>query len=57
VWLTLLWRLCRKRLIALAAQKFVSDIAQDAYQYCKLRQQGMTTKEKKSASKVSGALM
>ncbi|KAF9919606.1 Transcription initiation factor TFIID subunit 10 [Linnemannia zychae] len=28
-----------KRLLALAAQKFVSDIATDAFQYCKVRQQ------------------
>lgn len=27
----------RKRLLALAAQKFVADIAQDAYQYSKIR--------------------
>lgn len=30
----------RKRLLALAAQKFVADIATDAYQYCKVRQSG-----------------
>ncbi|RUO95422.1 transcription initiation factor TFIID 23-30kDa subunit-domain-containing protein [Jimgerdemannia flammicorona] len=29
-----------KRLLALAAQKFIADIATDAYQYCKIRQQG-----------------
>jgi len=28
-----------KRLMALAAQKFISDIATDAFQYCKIRQQ------------------
>ncbi|KAG0241931.1 Transcription initiation factor TFIID subunit 10 [Actinomortierella wolfii] len=28
-----------KRLLALAAQKFISDIATDAFQYCKVRQQ------------------
>ena len=29
--------LCSKRLLALAAQKFISDIAQDAYQHSKIR--------------------
>ncbi|KAI9488151.1 transcription initiation factor TFIID 23-30kDa subunit-domain-containing protein [Zychaea mexicana] len=29
-----------KRLLALAAQKFVADIATDAFQYCKVRQSG-----------------
>lgn len=29
-----------KRLLALATQKFVSDIATDAFQYCKVRQSG-----------------
>ena len=28
---------CRKRLLALAAQKFVSDIAADAYQHARIR--------------------
>ena len=28
---------CRKRLVALAAQKFVSDIAADAYQHARIR--------------------
>ena len=38
-----------KRLIALAAQKFISDIAQDSMQYCKSRMAGTvgTTKERK----------
>lgn len=27
------------RLMSLAAQKFVADIATDAFQYCKIRQQ------------------
>eukprot|EP00158_Paraphelidium_tribonemae_P001204 Partr_v1_DN24107_c1_g2_i1_m71026 putative TAF10 RNA polymerase II, TATA box binding protein (TBP)-associated factor len=40
-----------KRFLALAAQKFISDIAQDSYQYCKIRQQGMSSKDKKNASK------
>ncbi|KAI8138065.1 transcription initiation factor TFIID 23-30kDa subunit-domain-containing protein, partial [Fennellomyces sp. T-0311] len=29
-----------KRLLGLAAQKFVADIATDAFQYCKVRQSG-----------------
>ncbi|KAI8371530.1 transcription initiation factor TFIID 23-30kDa subunit-domain-containing protein [Radiomyces spectabilis] len=29
-----------KRLLALAAQKFIADIATDAFQYCKVRQSG-----------------
>ncbi|RUS18018.1 transcription initiation factor TFIID 23-30kDa subunit-domain-containing protein [Endogone sp. FLAS-F59071] len=33
-----------KRLLALAAQKFIADIATDAYQYCKIRQQGSKQK-------------
>ena len=40
-----------KRLLALTAQKFISDIAQDAYQYSKIRQQGMSAKDKRTASK------
>ncbi|KAI7869931.1 transcription initiation factor TFIID 23-30kDa subunit-domain-containing protein [Spinellus fusiger] len=39
-----------KRLLALAAQKFVADIATDAFQYCKVRQSGnrRTGKERKT---------
>ncbi|KAI8088754.1 transcription initiation factor TFIID 23-30kDa subunit-domain-containing protein [Halteromyces radiatus] len=33
-----------KRLLALAAQKFVADIATDAFQYCKVRQSGNRSK-------------
>jgi hypothetical protein len=39
--------------MALAAQKFVTDIAQDAYQYCKIRQQGLTARDKRMAGRVS----
>lgn len=35
------------RLMSLAAQKFVADIATDAFQYCKIRQQS-----KKNVGKV-----
>lgn len=35
--LSLKTHLHRKRLLALAAQKFVADMAQDAYQYSKIR--------------------
>jgi len=36
-----------KRLIALAAQKFISDIANDALQYCKIRQSNALKKDKR----------
>ncbi|KAI8613773.1 putative transcription initiation factor tfiid subunit 10 [Chytriomyces sp. MP71] len=39
-----------KRLLALATQKFIADIAQDAFHYCKIRQQA-ATKDKKGAVK------
>ncbi len=39
----------RKRLLGLASQKFISDIANDAMAYTKLRQQGQQTKDKKGA--------
>ncbi|KAI7858578.1 transcription initiation factor TFIID 23-30kDa subunit-domain-containing protein [Circinella umbellata] len=39
-----------KRLLALATQKFVADIATDAFQYCKVRQSGnrKTGKDRKA---------
>ncbi|KND01702.1 uncharacterized protein SPPG_03497 [Spizellomyces punctatus DAOM BR117] len=40
-----------KRLLALAAQKFVSDIAVDALQYCKIRGQGPQTKDRRNMTK------
>ncbi|KAI9328163.1 transcription initiation factor TFIID 23-30kDa subunit-domain-containing protein, partial [Obelidium mucronatum] len=39
-----------KRLLALATQKFIADVAQDAFHYSKIRQQAMA-KEKKTAIK------
>ncbi|KAJ3391572.1 Transcription initiation factor TFIID subunit 12 [Entophlyctis sp. JEL0112] len=39
-----------KRLLALATQKFIADIAQDAFHYSKIRQQS-TTKDKKASVK------
>jgi len=36
----------RKRLLSLAAQKFIADIATDAFQHCKIRQQNSALKAK-----------
>ncbi|VAI84616.1 unnamed protein product [Triticum turgidum subsp. durum] len=33
----ILWVVCRTRLVAVAAQKFISDIASDSLQHCKAR--------------------
>ena len=35
-----------KKILCLAAQKFISDIATDAYQYTKVRSQGIKEKRK-----------
>jgi len=43
---------CSKRLIALAAQKFISDIAQDAMQYSRSRQASAAAAGKGGKSKV-----
>lgn len=40
-----------RRLFALAAHKFIMDIIRDAYQYSKVRHQGMSSKEKRMAGK------
>lgn len=37
---------CRTRLISLAAQKFLSDIANDALQHCKVRTSNQSSKSK-----------
>lgn len=34
-------------MMALASQKFITDIVQDAFQYSRLRQQSMPAKDKK----------
>ncbi|KAJ3062445.1 Transcription initiation factor TFIID subunit 10 [Rhizoclosmatium hyalinum] len=39
-----------KRLLALATQKFIADVAQDAFHYAKIRQHALS-KEKKGAVK------
>ena len=39
--------LCRIRLVSLAAQKFVSDVANDALQHCKTRGASQTSKTSK----------
>ena len=36
---------CRRRIVCLAAQKFVSEIANDALQYSKLRQQSSSSRQ------------
>lgn len=42
--------------MALASQKFIADIAQDAFQYYKIRQQGSSasSRDKKSSSATGG---
>ncbi|KAJ3280578.1 Transcription initiation factor TFIID subunit 10 [Borealophlyctis nickersoniae] len=40
-----------KRLLGLAAQKFIADVAGDALQYCKIRGQGAQAKDRRGASK------
>jgi transcription initiation factor TFIID subunit 10 len=44
-----------KRVIALAAQKFIADIAYDALQYCKLRQQSTLSAQTTSMASAMGS--
>jgi len=50
-------RSTRKRLLALAAQKFITDIATDAFQFCKIRQQGNRSKQGKVRIAVIGIVL
>ncbi|ORY37055.1 hypothetical protein BCR33DRAFT_663742 [Rhizoclosmatium globosum] len=48
-----------KRLLALATQKFIADVAQDAFHYAKIRQHACQKKRRKTVLTVedlSGAL-
>ncbi|KAJ3091623.1 Transcription initiation factor TFIID subunit 10 [Quaeritorhiza haematococci] len=46
-----------KRVLGLAAQKFISDLATDAFQYCKIRAQNSTTKDRKGQMKDKRAVL
>ena len=46
---------CSVRLVSLAAQKFISDIANDALQHCKMRSTGQSArKATKVGQKLTG---
>lgn len=47
-----------KRVLGLVAQKFVSDVATDAHEYYKMRQQTLSAKEKKQQQgKAKGSVL
>ncbi|KAL3897197.1 MAG: hypothetical protein SGCHY_003583, partial [Lobulomycetales sp.] len=46
-----------KRLLGLATQKFISDIATDALQHSKLRQQGASARAAKNPAKEKRAVL
>ena len=52
-WLEQLSFHCRVRMISLAAQKFISDIANDALQHCKMRGSGQSSRKSGKVSSVT----
>ncbi len=45
--------MCRKKLIALVTQKFISDIAMDSMQYSRMRQAASTVGASEAARKAA----
>ena len=44
---------CSKKLLALLAQKFISDVATDALQYNRIKQQNAQLKDKRKDKKIT----